>query len=269
MKAICADLRAEYEALDRLVTTLSESQWQIVTPFYNWTVHDEISHISFFDAAALLATRSRQEFADHAMAYAREKKSCNSLPAIVTKLNNRLFSSRELLAVWRNNRSVLLERLEGMNPKERLPWYGPDMSALSFATARLMETWAHGQDVCDALGVTRVNSDRIRHIAHLGVSTFGWSFANRGLQVPEISLRVELQSPSGELWTWGDGNAGQLLSGKAEEFCLVVTQRRNVEDTALVCRGNEMAVWMRIAQCFAGEPATGPAPGVRVVEHGV
>lgn len=262
------DLRDEYEALAKLVTPLSAQQWQLVTPFYNWTIYDEISHISFFDGTALLAVRSRQEFAEHARAYSEEKSVSNSLPAIVNKMNGTVLSPQELLSIWRDNRNALLNKLESFHPKDRLPWYGPDMSALSFATARLMETWAHGQDICDSLRIRRENCDRIKNIAHLGVTTFGWSFLNRKLHVPTVSVRVELQSPSGTLWTWGPDNAAQRLRGKAEDFCLVVTQRRHVDDTDLEYCGREMTEWLHIAQCFAGEPAAGPQPGVRVVDYG-
>ena len=268
MKSICRDLRDEYEELEKLVAPLSEKQWQIVTPFYNWTIHDEISHISFFDGTALLSTRSREDFAAHAQAYGEAKKHNTSLPAIINESNGRVYPSGELLSVWRKNRNDLLEKLASLQPKDRLPWYGPDMSALSFATARLMETWAHGQDVYDSLKVRRMNTDRIRHIAHLGVTTFGWSFVNRKLPVPAISIRVELLSPSGEVWMWGADDAAQRVRGKAEDFCLVVTQRRHVEDTGLEYSGEETAGWLRIAQCFAGGPADGPRPGVRSVVYG-
>jgi uncharacterized protein (TIGR03084 family) len=268
MKTICTDLREEYDGLERLVASLSEKQWQIVTPFYNWTIYDEVSHISFFDGTALLATRSRSEFGAHALAYGEEKKVDSSMPAIVNRMMGRVLPVGELISLWRKNRGDLLEKLESLQPKDRLPWYGPDMSALSFATARLMETWAHAQDIYDALRVRRENTDRIKHVAHLGVTTFGWSFSNRQLEIPPSPIRVELLSPSGQLWTWGPDNAEQRLSGKAEDFCLVVTQRRHVEDTGLEYSGTAMATWLRIAQCFAGGAAHGPCPGVRVVEYG-
>lgn len=197
MKSICKDLRDEYEALAKLVTPLSAQQCQMITPFYNWTICDEISHIIFFDGTALLATRSSQEFAEHARAYSEEKRVSNSLPAIINEMNGTVFTPQELLSIWRNNRNALLNVLESLHTKNRLPWYGPDMSALSFATARLMETWAHGQDICDSLRIRRENSGRIKHIAHLGVTTFGWSFMDRKLHVPDVSVRVELLSPSG------------------------------------------------------------------------
>lgn len=46
------------------------------------------------------------------------------------------------------------------------------MSAVSSVTARLMETWAHGQDIADVLGVDRQPTARLRHIAHLRAQAF-------------------------------------------------------------------------------------------------
>jgi uncharacterized protein (TIGR03084 family) len=137
------------------------------------------------------------------------------------------------------------------------------MSVRSSITARLMETWAHGQEVYDELGVVRVNGDRIRNIVVLGNNTYGWTFAVRGEQAPQPVPHLVLQAPSGEIWTYNEPSAEERIEGSAEAFCQVVTQVRNVADTDLVVRGPNAAQWMQKAQCFAGPPETPPAPGVR------
>jgi uncharacterized protein (TIGR03084 family) len=123
-----------------------------------------------------------------------------------------------------------------------------------------METWAHGQDVADALGIERVPTDRLRHIAHLGVATFGWSYSIRQMEVPDSPVRVEITSPSGELWTWGPEKANDIVKGSAEDFCLVVVQRRTLADTQLVIKGATARQWMSIAQTYAGLPGAGRKP---------
>ena len=128
-----------------------------------------------------------------------------------------------------------------------------------------METWAHGQDVFDALKLKRTNTDRLRNIAHLGVSTFGWSYINRGMEAPKEQVRVELTAPSGALWTWGPEDAANKVVGPAEDFCLVVAQRRHVDDTNLVVSGDVARDWMLKAQCFAGPATDGPKTGDRIV----
>jgi uncharacterized protein (TIGR03084 family) len=131
------------------------------------------------------------------------------------------------------------------------------------ATARIMETWAHGQDVADALGVRRTPTARLRHVAHIGVRTRDFAYMIRGLPVPSEQFRVELLGPAGELWTWGPDDAAQRVTGPALEFCLLVTQRVHREDTALVAVGEDANMWLTIAQAFAGPPGRGREVGSR------
>ena len=168
-----------------------------------------------------------------------------------------------LLALWRTRFEALVAALRPLDAKARLLWYGPSMSARSFATARLMETWAHGQDIWDVMGRTRGASPGLRHITHLGVSTYGWTFVNRQRTPPQPAPYVELKAPDGELWTWGEPSATDHVQGPALDFALLVTQRRHRDDTALQWAGEGAEQWTAIAQCFAGSPADGPAPGVR------
>jgi uncharacterized protein (TIGR03084 family) len=168
----------------------------------------------------------------------------------------------ELLAWWRQARRSLLEVLLPLDRRARFKWYGPPMSAMSLATARIMETWAHGQDVADALGIKRAPTDRLRHVAHLGVATFGWSFSIRQMKIPDAAVRVEITSPSGELWTWGPETSKDRVQGPAEDFCLVVVQRRHPADTRLVIQGATARQWMNISQTYAGEPGTGRKPDI-------
>lgn len=262
MQGICTDLRVEYDTLDQLVAPLTAEQWNQLTPFYKWTIYDEIAHLYYFDSTALLATTSREDFAAHAPGMNKELIGNDSFADIINRRIG-VLGPVDLLNKWRIVRDQLLKNLEILGPKDRLPWYGPDMSALSFTTARLMETWAHGQDVYDAIRSRRETTDRIRSIAHLGVSTFAWTFKNRCLKVPEHLPTVNLRAPSGGTWRWDGGDSVNYVNGSAEEFCLVVTQRRNIADTNLQILGKSAKRWMEIAQCFAGPVADGPAPGQR------
>ncbi len=259
MKQICTDLRDEYEWLDNLVAPLSQAQWNLITPFMDWSIKTEIAHLAYFDGTARLAATDAESFKTYLeQIYQRPDKYMEDQRKIRTQ------TSARVLEIWRKDRKTLVDILTSLNRKDRLPWYGPSMSALSFATARLMETWAHGQDVVDTLGTERAPTDRLGHISHLGVSTFGWSYINRGREVPDVAFRVELTGPSGIVWSWGPEAAAQSIFGTALDFCLVVVQRRHVDDTNLEIKGNVMRNWMLIAQAFAGPPVTGPEPGQRV-----
>jgi len=166
-------------------------------------------------------------------------------------------SSSELLDWSRASHGALMDVLRDLDASARVPWYGPPMSAASFVTARLMETWAHGRDAADALGVHPPGTERLRHIADLGVRTRGWSYAVRGLGENPTPVHVELEGPDGDRWTWGDENAPDRIEGSAEDFCLVVTQRRNLRTTKLQITGDAAKEWMEIAQAYAGPPGTG------------
>jgi uncharacterized protein (TIGR03084 family) len=135
------------------------------------------------------------------------------------------------------------------------------MGARSFLTARLMETWAHGQDVVDALGAEREATERLRHVAHIGVRARPFSYANRGMAMPDTEIHVALEAPGGGTWTWGEPGAADSVRGPALDFCLAVTQRRHVADTALDVDGDAAREWMSIAQAFAGPPSNGRTAG--------
>ncbi len=256
MEQICADLAAEHGALDVIVGGLDASGWDTATPAEGWSVRDQISHLAFFDGTALLAATNPEAFAAHLTEALEDIEAAIEEPV----RRGRSMEPAALLAGWRDGRAALLDALRVVDPAARLPWYGPPMAARSFATARLMETWAHGQDVVDALGADRPPTDRLRHIAHLGVRTRGFSYVVRNRSAPEGDVRVELQPPGGgDDWTWGEP-AIDVVRGPALDFCLVVTQRRHVDDTALVVEGPLATEWMAIAQAFAGGPGPGRAP---------
>jgi uncharacterized protein (TIGR03084 family) len=259
MAAICRDLAAEHAALDDIVAPLPADAWDTPTPAPGWAVRDQIAHLAFFDRTAARSATDPEGFVADLAAL----QDPTALQRYVDEpmAAARAMSSAELLAWWREGRQALLAAFSPLDPKARLPWYGPAMSAMSFATARLMETWAHGQDVADALGVTREPTDRLRHVAHIGVGARRFSYATRGLDMPDGDIRVELTGPGGDRWTWGPEGAADRVVGDALDFCLAVTQRRHPSDTNLEVEGPLASEWIAIAQAFAGPPGEGRKPG--------
>jgi uncharacterized protein (TIGR03084 family) len=168
-----------------------------------------------------------------------------------------------LLAAWQDYYQQMTPRWVQTDPKQRVRWVGPDMSVRSSMTARLMETWAHGQEIYDVFGLERTQTDRIKNIVVIGINTFGWTHKNRGEAVPAQMPTVSLTAPSGEHWLWGEPDSDEMIQGDAAEFCMVVTQTRNIADTALQVSGPVAQHWMAHAQCFAGPPKDPPAPGTR------
>jgi uncharacterized protein (TIGR03084 family) len=262
MRDLTRDLLAEYRALAELCETLTPVQWGQRTDFYGWTPWDEIAHLLFFDETGLLAVTDPHSFDVNTKVLMKELAKGESISAITRRRFSALDGSG-LLAMWRQQYEGLVAELAALDAKARLPWYGPTMSARSFATARMMETWAHGQDIWDMLGRERLASPGLPHIAHLGVTTYSWTFVNRKLPVPQPIPFVELLAPDGSTWRWGDETTSDYIRGPAIDFVLLVTQRRHRDDTRLQWEGAPAEQWTRLAQCFAGEPTDGPAPRVR------
>lgn len=262
MAELVSDLAAEHAELDDIVAGRPDADWRRPTPSPGWTVADQVGHLAYFDRAGARAIDDPEGFAVEIAALG-EALERGEDPTSGFLDEFRALALADLLDTWRAARAGLLEAAAGLTGGDRLPWYGPSMSAASFLTARLMETWAHGQDVADALGVVRVPTDRLRHVAQLGVITRRWSYAVRGRETPPDPVAVVLRAPSGATWQWGDG-AAESITGPAVDFCLVVTQRRSLEDTSLVVTGEHAEEWMRLAQAFAGAATEGPPPGGRL-----
>jgi uncharacterized protein (TIGR03084 family) len=250
------DLCAESEELDLLVAELSPEQWALATPAPGWTVAHQIAHLAWTDHSSVLAVTDQD-------AFAREVEKALAEPGDFVDNGAEEGAAKppeELLADWRAGRKALADALRAAPGGARFPWYGPPMSTASMATARLMETWAHGGDVADALGVARTPTDRLRHIVRLGVRTRDFAFGVHGLTPPFEEFRVELTAPSGELWVYGPEDADDRVTGPALDFCRLVTQRAHRTDLALHADGPDADRWLDIAQAFAGPPGDGRPP---------
>jgi uncharacterized protein (TIGR03084 family) len=257
LASLCDDFADECAVLDSLVAPLDEPRWRLPTPAEGWDIRTQIGHLYFADDRSVLAATDPGTF---------ERSKVRELANDREVLDRHMLgheagrSGAETLASWRDSRLRFQSAFRALDPSVRIPWYGPSMSPLSMVTARIMETWAHGQDVADTLGITVAPTDRLRHVAHIGVGARRWSYTVRRLEMPDEPVFVELQAPSGAVWTWGDPAAGSSIRGSALDFCLVTTQRLHRDDAALVCVGSAANEWMRIAQAFAGVPGAGRPP---------
>jgi uncharacterized protein (TIGR03084 family) len=257
------DFRAESDALHTLIAALTDEELKQKTGFKDWTIETIVRHLHVWNIAAELSLGDRQAFKSFfAQVMAHDG---GSLPAFEIDYLDGL-SGRPLVETWQDFYGPMADKFAAADPSERVEWAGPSMSVRSSITARLMETWAHSQAVYDALGVVRENDDQIRNIVVLGVNTFGWTFKNRNLQIPDQQPYLQLIAPSGATWEYGENNPHERIEGKAEEFCQVVTQVRNIADTNLRVIGHNAKAWMDIAQCFAGSPENPPPPGTRGIQ---
>ena len=253
MAALAADLAAESAVTRSLVAGLDEAGWHTSTPAAGWDIADQISHLAYFDEVTVTSALDPGRFKAE-LAEAEASGGINP-DTIAARFRDR--SGAQLLDWFEVARADLLNTFKNLDPRARLPWFGPPMSAASSLTARIMETWAHTQDIADALGVTREPTSRLRHVAHIGVGARAFSYAVHGMTPPQTPVRVELTGPDGDVWTWGPEDAPDLVTGPALDFCLLVTQRRHRDDLALVIEGPAATEWMSIAQAFAGAAGTG------------
>ena len=258
-----ADLEAEGRELHLLLATLKDDDWRRPTLFKAWTIDDIVQHLHMGDLMGLASATAPAQFsALLADIQARRATGLSRVEETRQRLGD--VTGQRLLEQWRVTLDRLCAALSAKAPDARLKWSGPDMGVRMFATARQMEIWSHAQAIYDLLDRERPEpSPRLRNIAELGVRTFAWAYRNRGLPVPTVVPHIRLATPFGEPWEWNPESAGGSVVGEAIAFCQVVTQIRNVADTALIVEGDGAKHWMSIAQCFAGPPETPPAPGTR------
>ena len=250
---VLTDLAHEGEALDALVAPLEAAGWRTPTPASGWEVATQIVHLAWTDEVAVFAATDKASWDEVVLQAIGDPEGFVDVEALA----GAKAEPEEILARWRAARSRLREVLRAYPAGEKMPWFGPPMSPTSMATARFMETWAHGLDVAEALGTVPEPTDRIRHVAHLGVRTRNYSYSVHSLDPPAEDFRIELRAPSGELWEWGPVVAEQSVRGSAYDYCLRVTQRRHRDDLDLVATGSDANRWLDIAQAFAGPPGKG------------
>ncbi len=256
---LCADLAAETADLRGVLANVPPDDFHLPTPAAGWSVADQLTHLAYFDDAARRAVEQPDSFrADAVAAMAMGPDFPDQIAAQFRSL-----TGYQVLDWFDASRAKLLACIEKQDPSFRIPWYGVEMSVASSTTARIMETWAHGQDILDALGATVAPTARLRHIAHIGIGARPFAFINNGLPKPTAPLRVELTAPDGSLWEWGPAEAVDVVRGDAYEFCRFVTQRTNIADTGLHVEGPDAQAWIDIAQAYAGAP--GPGRSARTV----
>ncbi len=257
------DFAQECTTLDALLQSLHADDWTRSTQFKSWTVNDVMVHLHYWNRMAHWSWVDEARF-DAELNTMMQGIAQGSMRAV----ENAAISERgaALRDAWRAHLDAMLPLWRDIDPKARLKWAGPSMSARSSITARQMETWAHSQAIFDLKGVEREESDRIQNIVVLGVNTFAWTFQARQQTPPGPMPQLVLSAPSGAEWTYGEAQDDNRISGSAVDFARVVTQTRHVQDTALQVSGAVAQTWMANAQCFAGPPNDPPPPGTRYVQ---
>lgn len=248
MQALVGELREEQGALEHLLAGLDEEQWLRPTPAQGWDVRDSVAHLAATDELALRCITGDGERAlaeligldPDAVTRAQADRGLGMDPT-------------QMLAWWRETREQLNDALEGTDPDQRVPWGAGPMAARSFATARLMECWAHALDCFAAVGVDPVDTDRLRHVCHLAYRALPYAFRYAGMPMPAplSELRIELDGPGGEQWRYGPPNARQSIRGSAGEWARVAVQRMCADQArTLVADGALAARALKVARAY-------------------
>lgn len=240
----------EGQVLESLLRELSASDWRKLTPATGWTIAHQVAHLTWTETAALSALRHPEGFESYRRAAAEHPGSFVDAAAA----EGARLPPDELLSAWVSSRDELSAVLSQADQQVRIPWFGPGMKPRSMITARIMETWAHGQDVATALDASWPASEALKDIAHLGLATRQFTYRINNLEPPTSQMYVELTGPEGQVWTWGEASAENSVRGSAWEFALLVTQRAELSELKLEITGDDAAQWALIAQAFAGDP---------------
>jgi uncharacterized protein (TIGR03084 family) len=255
LSEILTDFHEESTELDRIVAPLAADDWRRPTPAPGWTIAHQISHLTWTDRALVASATDPEGFAELVATALADPGGFVDAGAA-----EGLAEPPVLLERWRDSRNAVAAALAAAPRDARLPWLGTTHSPVTAATARLMETWAHGEDVAGALGRARLPTRRLRHVAHLGIRTMAHSFLVHGRPAPDVPVFVELIGPDGATWAYGPPDADDRVTGPALDFCLLVTQRRHRDDLALEATGPVADAWLDVAQAFAGPPGAGREP---------
>lgn len=256
-----AALAAIGDRLDQIVDDAGPASWTTGTPAAGWDVRTQIAHLTWTDEVSLAAITDPDAFAVEVKAALADPNGFVDVAAAGIAGLER----SEIVSRWRTARAALGEALAAADPGEPIPWFGPPMRPKSMATARIMETWAHGTDVAAAIGVT-VDADPAflgaePHVARIGFRTRGFAYTMHGLEAPRSEVRVELTDTQGRLHEFGPAGAQQGVTGSLRDFCLLVTQRVHRADTGLIATGEDADSWLDLAQAFAGLPGAGREAG--------
>ena len=260
MREILSDLVAEEQHLDQYLQGLRKRGWKSMTPSGRWTVQDTVSHLAYVES-----------FAAEVLAEGIERLERESIGDVdewteIGVAQGRDQRHQEVIEWWRHGRADVVDALSRMEADDRVPWLYGDMSARSFATMRLMETWAHGLDIKAAtLGRMTplpeedleededdplADTTRMRHIAWLGQRSLPFAFKQAGESFPAQGIRIELMGPKYATWRFGPEDTDQVIKGMAGDWCRVVVLRQKGADTGLKAVGEHAEIALEIARAY-------------------
>jgi len=257
LQEVVSDANIDGDELDEMLAGLSPEQWSSPTPAPGWTIAHQVAHLAATFRLAGMAASDPDAFMA-LMARLGNNFDANVAVALSDFLSD---PPQVLFGRWHAERVAAYKALAAVDPAGVVPWLVNPLPPAVLASAGMMEMFAHGQDIADALGVTRPRTDRIRHLVAFAVRTWDFGYLARRLPPPAEKFRFELVAPSGARWEFGPVDATQRIGGYADDFCLLVSRRRHHADLALVASGEHARRWLDIAQAYRGPAGPGRSPG--------
>ena len=254
MREILSDLVAEQQALDQFLQRINERQWVLPTSAPGWSIKDVVSHLAYTERFAA------QVLADGSSVVKKAKVTDIDTWTALGITEGREMRYQQVIEWWRNSRADVVDALSRMEGTERVAWIDGDMSARAFATLRLMETWAHGLDVKDAMeGLLTydeeeedptLDTSRIRHVAWLAHRMLPYAFAEAGEDYPESGIRLELMGPQYARWVYGPEDAPDIIKGIASEWCRIAVQRMDHSTASLKTEGEKAETAIMVVRTY-------------------
>ena len=242
MRDILSDLVAEQQFLDQSLQRIPNKIWDTVTPNAPWTVRDTIAHLADFEELGADAITGGDLVKDWQKSTDLEEMRRRAIE------RGREMRFQDVIEWWRGARAKVVEPLSHMNGGDRIEWIAGDMSARTFATFRLMETWMHGLDIYATLGLEVEDTPRIRHVCWLGWKTLPYAFKQAGEYYEPV--RVEVIGPGYAKWVYGPADTDQLIKGSASDWARLAVHRTAPEDTRLKISGDYAEKALQHAQAF-------------------
>jgi uncharacterized protein (TIGR03084 family) len=242
VRDILSDLVAEQQFLDQSLQRIPIKVWDLVTPNKPWTVRDTIAHLADFEELGADAINGGTRV--------KEWQTASDLEAMKKAAikKGRAMRPQDVIEWWRGGRAKVVEPLSHMSGEDRIEWIAGDMSARTFATFRLMETWMHGLDIYSTLGIEVEDTPRIRHICWLGWKTLPYAFKQAGEHYEPV--RIEVIGPGYAKWIYGPSDTDQLIKGSASDWARIAVHRIKPKDTRLKVSGEFAEKAVQVARAY-------------------
>jgi uncharacterized protein (TIGR03084 family) len=242
VRDILSDLVAEQQFLDQSLQRIPIKVWDLVTPNKPWTVRDTIAHLADFEDLGADSLQGGTRI--------KEWQAAADIEPLRQKpiKKGRGMRPQDVIEWWRGGRAKVVEPLSHMSSEDRLPWIAGDMSARTFATYRLTETWMHGLDIYKTLGIEVEDTARIRHVCWFGWKTLPYAFKQAGEHYEPV--RVEVIGPGYSKWVYGPEDTDQLIKGSASDWARLVVRRGNPKELRLKITGDHAEKACALAQTY-------------------